>query len=1137
MLTLKPSVNMHRLTTEPRGGLTGNAAVLVSLLILCFGSGVANAQVAPVITGQGPLTTAEETALTITLSDITVSDPDVPSYPTGFTLTVQAGNDYTVSGNTITPILDFNGDLSVPVTVNDGTFDSAPFSLAVSVTAVNDQPTVVAPIANQGATEDQPFNLDISGSFADVDDATLSFSAIGLPATLSPIDPVTGIIGGTPTQADAELNGGVYNVTVTATDSSNASVNDSFVLTIGAENDPPTVATPIGPRSATEDEPFSLNVSTNFTDVDDPTLSFSAIGLPTSLSPIDPVTGIIAGTPTQADAELNGGVYNVTVTATDSSNASVSDSFELTILPVNDAPVADDQSVATDEDVFVPITLTGSDVDNTDLVFAIAIGPANGIISGAAPDLVYTPNPDFNGIDDFTFTVSDGLLVSISGTVSISIDPINDPPIVVLPIEDPPTAVEGTAFNFDISANFSDVELDTLTFAIGPDELPASGNISFDPNTGIFSGTPTQADARDNEPYVINVTATDNQDGTIPATDQFELIISALDRANVSLGIGVTPDPAMLNDQLRWTFTVRNAAGLQPAANVELNGSIIGSGLTVTSNSGCTIGAPAGQVTNFNCLVGGLPPGGSTSVILDTATSEVGDVTAFAIAAGTLPVPIDPNIEDNSAQVAVGVAQSFSNGTVQILGTANVLSIAAGDLDGDLVNDIVVGTAAGQRIQIYLSGGFRDFAPSPIFLDDRGSHEALAIADFDGNGTMDLAVANGGGAADMVYSNGGAANFSPMATLRASFSNDVAVGDFSNDGLPDLVFAATGPNPVYHGDGNGGFPFIREVGDANSQAVAAGDLGGSGRDDVVFANVGSDSTVRDGARDILLDSLAIGDASSVTVGQFGGSPDLDLAFGRIPSGIGEVPSNPVLINSGAGTFDNVLSSLGAAPTLGIFAGDVNDENGMGLDDIVFINSSGVHQIWVANGSGFDLHSEQIADRGSSAGVLTELGMTDIGDPGGVDLAMGGAIQSGAGVFLNDGFGNLGKGDAVAPILTLRGDASVSVSAGSPYSDAGASAQDNIDGDISSRIATGNTVNTRIVGAYSVTYNVSDVAGNAATPITRTVNVTPDTKKGGGGSLSVFFVSLLLTILMAVTHGRARQRKSRVRLLVSPRKDS
>ena len=199
-----------------------------------------------------------------------------------------------------------------------------------------------------------------------------------------------------------------------------------------------------------------------------------------------------------------------------------------------------------------------------------------------------------------------------------------------------------------------------------------------------------------------------------------------------------------------------------------------------------------------------------------------------------------------------------------------------------------------------------------------------------------------------------------------------------------------------------------------------------------------------------------------------------------------------------------------APTDDVHAGDVSSD---GLDDLVFINASGVHQVWVANGGGFDLHIEQIADTGSLAGVLTDLGFTDVGNPGGVDLAMGGALQGGAGVFLNDGFGNLGRGDAVPPTLTLLGESSVNVKAGTAYIDAGATAEDNIDGDITGSISMTNNINMGNPGSYTVTYNVMDFAGNAATPITRNVTVTPNDQTGGsgGGTMSSLFLFGLMLV--------------------------
>ena len=83
-------------------------------------------------------------------------------------------------------------------------------------------------------------------------------------------------------------------------------------------------------------------------------------------------------------------------------------------------------------------------------------------------------------------------------------------------------------------------------------------------------------------------------------------------------------------------------------------------------------------------------------------------------------------------------------------------------------------------------------------------------------------------------------------------------------------------------------------------------------------------------------------------------------------------------------------------------------------------------------------------------------------------------------------------DTTAPVITLLGDDSVTVEVGSVYTDAGATASDNYDGDITSSIVTVNLVDTNAVGTYIITYNVSDASGNAAAELIRTVNVVDTT---------------------------------------------
>jgi subtilisin-like proprotein convertase family protein len=83
-------------------------------------------------------------------------------------------------------------------------------------------------------------------------------------------------------------------------------------------------------------------------------------------------------------------------------------------------------------------------------------------------------------------------------------------------------------------------------------------------------------------------------------------------------------------------------------------------------------------------------------------------------------------------------------------------------------------------------------------------------------------------------------------------------------------------------------------------------------------------------------------------------------------------------------------------------------------------------------------------------------------------------------------------DTIAPVITLNGPASIDHEQATPYVDAGASATDSFDGDVTTSIVVTNIVDSQVQDVYTVTYNVNDAAGNAATPIVRTVTVTDTT---------------------------------------------
>jgi hypothetical protein len=136
----------------------------------------------------------------------------------------------------------------------------------------------------------------------------------------------------------------------------------------------------------------------------------------------------------------------------------------------NTPPVAQSQSVSTEEDTAVAITLAGTDADGNPLTYAVLTPPARGVLSGLAPNLTYTPNADANGPDSFTFKVNDGLSDSAAAIVSIAVNAMNDAPIAT-PLT--LSTVQSTALAITLAG--TDVDGDPLTFAVG---TPAHGTLS-----------------------------------------------------------------------------------------------------------------------------------------------------------------------------------------------------------------------------------------------------------------------------------------------------------------------------------------------------------------------------------------------------------------------------------------------------------------------------------------------------------------------------------------------------------------------------------------------------------------------------------------------------------------------------------
>ena len=138
-------------------------------------------------------------------------------------------------------------------------------------------------------------------------------------------------------------------------------------------------------------------------------------------------------------------------------------------------PVAHDQSVTTDEDTSVAITLTATDPDGDPLTYSIVSNPSHGTLTGTPPDVDYMPDANHNGADSFTFKANDGTSDSNTATVSITVTPVNDPPIANGQSVE---TVQGTAVSITLTG--SDVDEDTLTFIKVTD--PSNGTLTLDPD-------------------------------------------------------------------------------------------------------------------------------------------------------------------------------------------------------------------------------------------------------------------------------------------------------------------------------------------------------------------------------------------------------------------------------------------------------------------------------------------------------------------------------------------------------------------------------------------------------------------------------------------------------------------------------
>lgn len=185
-------------------------------------------------------------------------------------------------------------------------------------------------------------------------------------------------------------------------------------------------------------------------------------------------------------------VDTFTYTASDSAG-NISNAATVTVtITANQPPVAVNDSATVDPggSVTVPVLANDSDPENDPLTLAMGTASTQGTASCTASDCSYTANAGATGTDSFTYTISDGHNPPVTGTVNITINALNQPPVANA---DTASTSVNTLVTIDVLANDTDPEGAPLKVATFDAASANGGTVAC--ATGIAGGTCTYTPA------------------------------------------------------------------------------------------------------------------------------------------------------------------------------------------------------------------------------------------------------------------------------------------------------------------------------------------------------------------------------------------------------------------------------------------------------------------------------------------------------------------------------------------------------------------------------------------------------------------------------------------------------------------
>lgn len=432
-------------------------------------------------------TTDENTAVTI---DVLANDTDVENNALTVTSFTQGANGSVAAGpgGTLryTPNAGFSGADPFTYTLSDGNGGMDTATVTVTVNAVSSPPDAVDDAAT--TNEDSPKSINARANDSNGNCGTVSLNGFTQPANGSVIHFVS-------------------NGTFLYTPAPNFNGTDSFTYTLRCARGDTDTATITVNVTPVNDTPSATNDS--YATDEDIALIIAAPGVLSNDTDVEsgPLAAALVSGPTRGTLTLNpngsftfmpplnySGTATFVYRASDGDGASATATVTISVAPVNDPPIARDDTLTATEDSYrtVEVLLNDTDPEGETLTLQAVTLPGNGrilafsTVSNPTGRITYSPNANYNGPDSFTYTVRDSNGNTSTANVVVTVTPVNDAPVAV---DDEYTVGASGVLTVNapgVLLNDSDIDGDTLTAVLFT--APTRGTLSLNAD-GSFTYT------------------------------------------------------------------------------------------------------------------------------------------------------------------------------------------------------------------------------------------------------------------------------------------------------------------------------------------------------------------------------------------------------------------------------------------------------------------------------------------------------------------------------------------------------------------------------------------------------------------------------------------------------------------------